>query len=634
VATALPRVGLPQAAHPAPTADYPPYAVPRLSGPTRPGLPDVTGRIHVDQFGYLPEESKWAVISDPQRGYNADDAYTPGARLEVRRRSDGHVVYDGTPRVWHNGAIHEDSGDRGWWFDFSRVTEPGEYYVFDPSTRCRSPVFRIARDVYYRIMREAVRTYYYQRLALPLQPPCADAQWAQDAALLQDRQARFVNAKDDPSTARDLAGGWMDAGDTNKYVTFLGDVIHPLLYAYRGNPAAFGDDYNIPESGNGRPDLLDEVAYELAWLVKMQDDDGGVFIKLGNVDYNGTWPISQDPRPRYYGPKSSSASLWMAGVLAHAARVYGEFEAWQPWAAELETRAQRAWTWYRANPRDERPDTGEIKSGSANRSQVDQDRMEAFVAVHLWALTGDDALHDTIRRRAPQTRQLAEGVWSPYEAGAGEALLEYTRLPQADPQLRTRILEHLARSAASPDWAPEASADLYRSWVSPNSYHWGSCSVRASYGFLALQAAEAAPDQLPRLRQRALDMLHSFHGVNPLSMTLLTNMYAEGAELSPMYLWHDRWGMSAQPRNNPPPGYVVGGPNQSFGGKSDAEQNVDWIRRQPRAKAYADFNLGWPQNSWEITENAIYYQALYIRLLANFTYPSESPRQATTREPL
>ena len=35
----------------------------------------------------------------------------------------------------------------------------------------------------------------------------------------------------------------------------------------------FGDDFGIPESGNGLPDLLDEIQVELEWLKRMQPSD-------------------------------------------------------------------------------------------------------------------------------------------------------------------------------------------------------------------------------------------------------------------------------------------------------------------------------------------------------------------------
>ncbi|TVR51663.1 MAG: glycoside hydrolase family 9, partial [Puniceicoccaceae bacterium] len=127
------------------------------------------------------------------------------------------MVHRGAPQPWNEGAVHEDSGDRGWWYDFSAVRESGEFYVYDPSTGLRSPVFRIAADVYHPILVAAVRTYFYQRLGVPLRPPHAEEPWVFEAALLQDREARAVWAQDDPATERDLSGGWMDAGDTNKY---------------------------------------------------------------------------------------------------------------------------------------------------------------------------------------------------------------------------------------------------------------------------------------------------------------------------------------------------------------------------------------------------------------------------------
>lgn len=228
---------------PSQTVGYPPFAVPRLEGVTIPGLPAVTGRIHVDQFGYLPDAAKVAVISDPVRGYNEGDAYAPGAELVVRRRRDGATVLRGAPELWRSGAVHEDSGDRGWWFDFGKVREEGEYYVYDPATKRRSPLFRIGTTVYRDVLRAAVKTYFYQRLSWRFQAPSAEFPWRLPSYMDQDRRARALWAKNDPSTERDLSGGWMDAGDTNKYPPFNADVVSSLLYAYRDNPAAFGDDF-------------------------------------------------------------------------------------------------------------------------------------------------------------------------------------------------------------------------------------------------------------------------------------------------------------------------------------------------------------------------------------------------------
>ena len=109
--------------------------------------------------------------------------------------------------------------------------------------------------------------------------------------------------------------------------------------------------------------------------------------------------------------------------------------------------------------------------------------------------------------------------------------------------------------------------------------------------------------------------------MNPLGLVYLSNMHCEGAEISVKRIFHNWFNKGTPFETNPAPGYVTGGPNPTFGGKAKNDA-LAWIARQPPGKAYADFNDGWPMNSWELTEPAIYYQAAYIRLLANFARPA------------
>ena len=98
---------------------------------------------------------------------------------------------------------------------------------------------------------------------------------------LQDANARRYNAPQDASTERDLRGGWYDAGDCNKYTSWTAGYVIGLLHAYAENPAVWTDDFNIPESGNGVPDLLDEVKWGVDHLVRMQNGDGSVLSIVG-----------------------------------------------------------------------------------------------------------------------------------------------------------------------------------------------------------------------------------------------------------------------------------------------------------------------------------------------------------------
>lgn len=607
-----------------PAPKYPPHSAASPRGVTRAGLPPVTGRIHVDQFGYLPDAVKVAVISDPQTGFNAFHTFVPSDSLEVRRAADGQTVFSGPVTLWNHGETDPISGDRGWWFDFSPVNEPGEYYLFDPVAGLRSPAFEISDTVYHRVLIAAVRTYFYQRLNTNIHPPHAEEPWVLDSALEQDAVARYVNDKDNPATERDLRGGWMDAGDANKYPTFNNEVIHGLLYAYRSRPEIFTDDFGIPESGNGLPDLLDELKFQLDWLVRMQEPDGGVLLKLGFINHDSVHPLSEDDRPRFYVGPCSGAALSFAGYMAHAARVYREFPEWEAFADDLEDRALRAWEWLQRNPMTTDLDTGEVKAGSANLTENTQRRMRAQVSFHLWRLTGEERFHRVFLEHLPLTRQMKNYTWDLYEVEQNEALFEYLKSPGADPDAVAAIRAQLEHSVGHAGWLPPVERDLYRAWVAQSVFHWGSNRVRAGAGHVALSAMLELGDHpaRARLHERAAGQLHYLHGKNPLGMTYLTNMGVHGAERSAMYLYHHNFGSRASFSGNVPPGYLVGGPKQNFSGKGppSSPDLLDWIRQQPPAKSYADFDLGWPMNSWELSENAIYYQAAYIRLLTEFVH--------------
>jgi endoglucanase len=252
--------------------------------------------------------------------------------------------------VWNGGATDPNAGDKGWWFDFSKVTTEGEYVLWDPKNQKRSHVFKIGKGIYDPLLVQALRTYFYQREGFAKQTPFADARWTDGASHANDKKARSVFAKDDASTERDVYGGWMDAGDQNKYITFLDDVIPHFLYAYVKYPEVFGDANNIPESGNGIPDLLDEMQWEIDWMVKMQDSDGGVFIKAGCADTSDPSPPSSDTRPRFYGKKCTSSSISFAAIIAQTAYVYKDIAKLAGKVEALTAAAEKAWAWLLAQP--------------------------------------------------------------------------------------------------------------------------------------------------------------------------------------------------------------------------------------------------------------------------------------------
>jgi hypothetical protein len=576
-------------------------------------------RILVDQIGYRPQDQKIAVIREDGNSHNKSTKFTTS--FNVLNTSTGKIVYSGNATLWNQGKIHSQSGDIAWWFDFSSVSKPGRYIVSSQSGEKSFP-FEIAEDVYRNVLIAATRMYFYQRSGFTKRLPYADARWQDDAAFLgaqQDTEARFIDDKENPTLARDMRGGWFDAGDTNKYVTFAADPVHQLLHAYSQNPVVWTDNFNIPESGNGIPDLIDELRFELDWLQRMQDSDGGTFIKLGTTDHNYAERPSLDKRPRFYGRKCSSATIAVASMFSHAALVLDRFPQLANYADGLGQKALRAWQWFESHPIETNCDNQKIQSGDADRTAQEQIGEAVAAAVYLFALTENPKYTNYIKEHLSQTQPFLNNVWSSYRVTQGDALLFYAQLPSSDAALReliTNRFKELVRTNVSA-YGNASKLDPYQSYMPDEQYHWGSNFVKANYGNTNYDVVlyNISPNKDDQYRVRALNSLHYFHGVNPLGIVYLTNMYDYGAEYTANEMWHEWFGKGIYSNaltspNGPAPGYVTGGPNKSYTGSAP-------LRQQPPMKAYLDSNET-KLNMWEVTEPSIVYQASYIKLLSKF----------------
>jgi len=99
---------------------------------------------------------------------------------------------------------------------------------------------------------------------------------------------KLINQNPPPPGAEKLflPGGWHDAADFDRRPYHL-SIVGDLAAAYLIRPENFSDgQLNIPESGNGIPDILDEARWGLEHLRLAQQPDGGV----------GTW-IETDHHP-------------------------------------------------------------------------------------------------------------------------------------------------------------------------------------------------------------------------------------------------------------------------------------------------------------------------------------------------
>jgi len=596
--------------------------------------------IVVDQFGYTPAMAKVAVIRSPVVGYDAAQKFAPGAIYQVVDAQSCAVVFEGDPEIWNGGKIDPSSGDKAWLFDFSAVKTPGQYVIRDKAKAETSGVFVIAANPYRQVLVQAMRFFYYQRANTPKVQPFADARWtdaADHSGPRQDGQARYLMKKDDPSTERDLRGGWWDAGDYNRYTNWHSDYLISLLATYSENPAIFTDDFNIPESGNGIPDILDEVKWGMDWMIRMQNPDGSALTILGS-GFSGS-PPSTATNPSYYGGPSTSATYSAAAAFAYGAKILARFPAYKDYAADLKLRAKRAWDWAEAHPDvvffNKAPAYGDQTLGGGEQEVTPEYRaLRAMTAaIYLYDLTGEAAYQDRLVRLVEQSPLLHKTFFNQSDATWLQPLLYYASLPSARRDLADDIHSHFLAVFRSEQiyGGEKVGRNPYLAHLP--IYYWGSTKEISRQGIFFLDpklaGIKGAPDDAETY---AAHYLHYLHGVNPNAKVYLSNMGSFGAENSVDSFFHawffkdTPWSSVKNSKFGPPPGYLVGGPNPSYNwapgcpgvkpacGKAPPSPPFG----QPPQKSYADMNDGYPIDSWEVTEPSLGYQVEYIRLLAHF----------------
>jgi len=607
--------------------------------------------IVVDQFGYRAKARKVAVIRSPQVGYDTSASFTPGASYSLVSKATGKSVKDAAPVAWNGGATDTtSSGDKVWWFDFSDVTTPGTYTVVDNDKKVRSMEFEIDDNVYRSVLKHAVRMFFYQRAGFAKTAAFAGADWADGPSHLgkgQDAEAHSWTAKTDSSLVRDLHGGWYDAGDSNRYTAWAAGNVITLLHAFEESPSAFGDDYNIPESGNGLPDLLDEVKYAIDWVVRMQNSDGSVLCVLGS---DGASPPSAATGPSYYGPATTNASLMAAAMFAYASKIYGARSEsnLKTFADDLKSRALKAWTWANANPSLSYFNNDDSKqSGSSGLAAGDQEVDDAGrlfskfqAAVYLFEMTGDASYRTFAETN--WTSVLASGAPTEWDMERADATMYLAQLTGVSASVSSGIVSQVTTNVGNQLASATSSKDPYRAYL--KDYTWSSNQIKMAqarlYQHLATHGSGATAQ---KAATAAEDYVHYLHGVNPLGLVYLTNMQKAGAEHSAKtiaHLWFadksPKWDETSASTPGPAPGFLAGGPNTGFApdscctapqgdpaykcyGSSDfalCSQNWSPPMGQPAQKSYLEYNGGWPVGSWPITEPSTGYQAKYILVVS------------------
>ena len=334
------------------------------------GLP-----VAYNTIGFHPGREKRATLQE------ARDKFTI-------KRADGTVAYEG--KIPEDPIADVHTGGQAWIADFTNFDEPGEYrFEIEgvPKEQAELMTFRIDSHVYDEPLRVAMMGLTGQRCGTEVSFEYGDNRYAHGACHLKDADPRKYAGETDES--RDGTGGWHDAGDYGKYPPNGAFAAGILLTAWdhfqkRLEPMTF----EIPEKGGDIPDFLDEVQWQVAWLLRMQRADGAAYHKITGDSFGGDIMPTDDTQPRYYANISTVATADLAAVTAMAARIYKPYDA--GFAGKCLDAAEAAYAFLQENPDPIDPQDKAQIQGHYNSDDAD-DRL--WAAAELWETTGSgDAL--------------------------------------------------------------------------------------------------------------------------------------------------------------------------------------------------------------------------------------------------
>jgi endoglucanase len=538
--------------------------------------------IRVDQVGYLSNGPKLAMVAGG----------TATSTFAVRRFGQGGVVFRGTLSA---PAADASSGDRVQTADFSSLMTEGRFYLDVAGVGVSWP-FAVAPDAYSRAFYLAMRSFYGQRCGTAVDLGPEFPGYTHDVCHTANAY-HATSGKNGVKTSGNK--GWHDAGDYGRYVVNSGLSTGTLLWTYEMFADRVKDvRLNIPESDNSTPDILDEIRWNLDWMLSMQDEDGGVFHKQTSERFcefvmpekDGLVSVVIGTGREPY--KSSCATADFAAVMAIAARIYRPFDS--AYAAKTLDSARRAFAWVEKNPGVLFTNPQGIGTGAyGDRTCADE---ILWAAAELWRTTRDEPYRryvvDQYAALLPAIGPSSPPAWP----SVGPMALWTYVLGGGTGEAAEAIRK--ASIAAADGIVARTAVDAYRTSLRPTDYIWGSNSVAANYGLQLLVADALQPD--PRYRETAADNLHYLLGRNTFSLSWVTQVGA-----NPFRHPHHR--PSGADRNAEPwPGLLAGGPN---GRRQDPAMKA--LPDLPPAKMYID-----DQESYASNEVAINWNAPLVFLLA------------------
>jgi endoglucanase len=373
--------------------------------------------IKVNQVGYSKLSTSRFANFGVFMGTGGSMTFNPLPTYQVINESSGAVVASGTAVYMGDETSigsSANSGEHVYRLSLNAVPEGGPYFVSVVGAG-RSRSFGIG-DTYSAILANVtMRGMYLHRCGIALTQPYTP--FTHGICHTNVFDVRSTSPQDQVvvpggSPPMFIQGGYHDAGDMDH--TEGHPVISILMLSFfESFPNRFVDNqYNIPESGNGIPDFLDEIMWGVRMWEHLQignpsdPEYGGVrsgWSANGTTGY-GAHSAANDPLP--YGTKNvqEDCTAMVAGIFAQSSRLIRPYDSTH--ADVLLTRAQQAWNYL-------------VSHGNVNQPKT----RFLYAALQLYLATGNSTYHNVFQAAANSVILGTGGaVWpDAYLPGNGES---------------------------------------------------------------------------------------------------------------------------------------------------------------------------------------------------------------------
>jgi endoglucanase len=543
--------------------------------------------IRVNQIGFYPSMPKIAVVRN-----------SSSAPFAIVSTVSSDTVFRGTLTTMQTWPFSKESVSVA---DFSDFRTVGNFTLAVPGVGTSYP-FDIKNHVHEKLAIGTVKGYYYQRASTALLSSYAGI-WARaaghpDTSVLVHPSAATTQRP--AGTIISCPRGWYDAGDYNKYVVNSGISTYTLLSAYEWFPEFCNQlTTNIPESGNGLPDILNEALWNVRWLMTMQDpNDGGVYHKCTDANFDAFEMPWYDTQTRYVVQKSTAATLDFAAVMAQTARITARFSSVIPgFSDSCKQAAFKAWNWARQNPavyynqsQMNAQFSPVINTGEYGDGDVTDEF--AWAAAELFVTTAQDSFLTVANPLSVSSIDIPS--W------ANVRILGLNTFAKNSKTIAAKVDTNTVRSrlVGWADWlislipsSPYQTVMGAQSWM----FSWGSNAVAANQGMQLLIAFRLTQDST--YLRAALGNLDYLLGRNGTTYCFVTGF----GNRSPQHIHHRISGSDGI--TAPVPGLLAGGPNPG------REDGVGTYPSSLPALAYTD-----DMNAYACNEIAINWNAPLVYL--------------------